>query len=262
MAERETTATEPPETALSRLEVMWGAEGLEHIQRSTVMVLGVGGVGSNCIEALARGGVGTLVVVDGDAVAPSNINRQSIAYTTTVGRRKVEVTAELVHAINPVARVIELDRFVRADDVEGLFAEALAGVGRIDYVVDAIDTVSAKLAIAEWAERTATPLIASMGGANKLDPEKLRICDIAQTSHDPLARIVRKECRRRGIRHLTVLSSFEEPRALPVTGAEDADATDSLSKGQRPTLGTASYLPPIMGQMIAGHVIRNLVQGV
>lgn len=255
-------STDAHETPTSRLELVWGAPGLAGLAASTVMVLGCGGVGSNCIEALARGGVGTLVVVDGDAVAPSNINRQAIAFTATLGRRKVDVTAELVRAINPAARVVALDRFVRAEDVEGLFAEVLAGVGRINYVVDAIDTVSTKLAIAEWAERTATPLIASMGGANKLDPEKLHICDIAQTSHDPLARIVRKECRRRGIRHLTVLSSFEEPRALPVTGAEDADATDPLSEGQRPTLGTASYLPPIMGQMIAGHVIRNLVQGV
>ena len=274
------------------------------------MVLGCGGVGSNCIEALARGGVGTLVVVDGDAVAPSNINRQAIAYTTTVGRRKVEVTAELVHAINPAARVVALDRFVLADDVEGLFAEVLAACdGRIDYVIDAIDTVSTKLAIAEWAERTATPLIASMGGANKLDPEKLRICDIAQTSHDPLARIMRKECRRRGIRHLTVLSSFEEPCDLPVAYADEAacpaappaqhgataadgagahqaaEASNSTAEPgdsprsnrcgdnplssnektpvggtKRPTLGTVSYLPPIMGQMIAGFVIRQLVE--
>lgn len=270
------------ETPTSRLQLVWGAPGLARLAASTVMVLGCGGVGSNCIEALARGGVGTLIVVDGDAVAPSNINRQAIAYTTTVGRRKVEVTAELVQAINPTARVISLDRFVRADDVENLFAEALSGVERIDYVIDAIDTVSTKLAIAEWAERTATPLIASMGGANKLDPEKLRICDIAQTSHDPLARIMRKECRRRGIRHLTVLSSFEEPCELPLTcplpqatsddvgGARDvATLGESASEAQRdavehkatrPTLGTVSYLPPIMGQMIAGFVIRRLVE--
>lgn len=253
------TATGARETPISRLELVWGVPGLANLAASTVMVLGCGGVGSNCIEALARGGVGTLVVVDGDAVAPSNINRQAIAYTTTVGRRKVEVTAELVHAINPAARMVALDRFVLADDVEGLFAEVLAACdGRIDYVIDAIDTVSTKLAIAEWAERTATPLIASMGGANKLDPEKLRICDIAQTSHDPLARIIHKECRRRGIRHLTVLSSFEVPHPLPATGA-DADTVGPSNEGQRPTLGTASYLPPIMGQMIAGHVIRNLV---
>ena len=114
--------TDAHETPTSRLELVWGAPGLASLAASTVMVLGCGGVGSNCIEALARGGVGALVVVDGDAVAPSNINRQAIAYTTTVGRRKVEVTAELVHAINPAARVIALDRFVRAEDVEGLFA--------------------------------------------------------------------------------------------------------------------------------------------
>lgn len=127
------TATGARETPISRLELVWGVPGLANLAASTVMLLGCGGVGSNCIETLARGGVGTLVVVDGDAVAPSNINRQAIAYTTTVGRRKVEVTAELVHAINPAARMVALDRFVLADDVEGLFAEVLAACdGRIN----------------------------------------------------------------------------------------------------------------------------------
>ena len=303
--------TSDEETATSRLELVWGAPGIARLAASTVMVIGCGGVGSNCIEALARGGVGTLIVVDGDAVAPSNINRQAIAFTETVGRRKVEVTEALVHAINPDARVISFDRFVRAEDVDALFAKALEACGgSLDFVIDAIDTVSTKLAIAAWAERTATPLLASMGGANKLDPEKLHICDIAQTSHDPLARIMRKECRRRGIRHLTVLSSFEEPCRLPLlcsteaalpaeqpapsacaattNGTEahqatkansangncrdfsrtercatvDPSATKEAAHGNssRPVLGTVSYLPPIMGQMIAGFVIRRLVE--
>lgn len=248
------------ESATSRLELVWGAPGLARLATSTVMVLGCGGVGSNCIEALARGGVGHLILVDGDVVAPSNINRQAIAFPATVGRRKVEVMAEMVRAINPAAEIATFDRFVRAEDVEVLFSEALGEAGgRIDFVIDAIDTVSTKLAIAEWAQRTEMPLVASMGGANKLDPEKLRICDIYETAHDPLARIMRKECRKRGIRHLTVLSSFEEPRALPVTGGDGA-AQNASRPSARPTLGTASYLPPIMGQMIAGHVIRTLVQ--
>lgn len=250
------------ESATSRLELVWGAPGLARLAASTVMVLDCGGVGSNCIEALARGGVGHLILVDGDVVASSNINRQAIAFPATVGRRKVEVMAEMIRAINPAAEIATFDRFVRAEDVEPLFSEALRATGgRIDFVVDAIDTVSTKLAIAERAQRTAMPLVASMGGANKLDPEKLRICDIYETTHDPLARIMRKECHKRGIRRLTVLSSFEEPRALPVTGGGDAVQNTSRPSA-RPTLGTASYLPPIMGQMIAGHVIRTLVQDV
>lgn len=253
MAERETTATEPPETALSRLEVMWGAEGLERIQRSTVMVLGVGGVGSNCIEALARGGVGTLIIVDGDAVAASNINRQAIAFTDTVGRRKVDVMREMIGRINPGTRVLARDAFVRAEDIEALIegCRAEAG-GRIDYLVDAIDTVSTKLAVADLAERTGIPLVSSMGGAMKLAPERLRIADIYETSGDALSRVMRKECRKRGIGRLDVLYSDEEPVARP-----DSPAT---REGSRPPLGTASYFPPIMGQMLAGFVIRKLVR--
>ena len=253
MAERETTATEPPETALSRLEVMWGAEGLERIQRSTVMVLGVGGVGSNCIEALARGGVGTLIIVDGDAVAASNINRQAIAFMDTVGRRKVDVMREMIGRINPGTRVLARDAFVRAEDVEALIegCRAEAG-GRIDYLVDAIDTISTKLAVADLAERTGIPLVSSMGGAMKLAPERLRIADIYETSGDALSRVMRKECRKRGIGRLDVLYSDEEPVARPDSPAP--------REGSRPPLGTASYFPPIMGQMLAGFVIRKLVR--
>lgn len=252
MAERETTAAEPPETALSRLEVMWGAEGLARIQRSTVMVLGVGGVGSNCIEALARGGVGTLVIVDGDAVAASNINRQAIAFTDTVGRRKVDVMREMIGHINPGARVVARDAFVRAEDVEALIEDCRAEAGgRIDYLVDAIDTVSTKLAVAGLAERAGIPLVSSMGGAMKVAPERLRIADIYETSGDALSRVMRKECRKRGIGHLDVLYSDEEPVARP--------ASPAPREGSRPPLGTASYFPPIMGQMLAGFVIRKLV---
>lgn len=248
------------ESATSRLALVWGGPGLERLGHAHVVVFGCGGVGSNCIESLARGGVGRLTVIDGDEVAPSNINRQAIAFASTVGRRKVEVTREMILVINPGAEVAALDRFVRAEDVDAVFDEVRAGIdGPIDYVVDAIDTVSAKLAIAAWAERAGTPLISSMGGANKLDPEKLRVCDIFQTENDPLARVMRRECRKRGIRRLTVLSSFEQPRELPVTGARPAG--DAGGAGRRPVLGTASYLPPIMGQMIAGHVIRALVAG-
>ena len=253
MQEAGATSTGNEETPLSRLEAMWGAEGLERAQNSTVMVLGVGGVGSNCIEALARGGVGTLIIVDGDAVAASNINRQAIAFTDTVGRRKVDVMREMIHRINPDARVIARDAFVRADDVEALIEDCRAEAdGRIDYLIDAIDTVSTKLSVAEFAERTGMPLVSSMGGAMKLAPERLRIADIHDTRNDALSRVMRKECRKRGISHLDVLYSDEEPFARPLFAAADG-------AGARPPLGTASYFPPIMGQMLAGFVIRKLV---
>lgn len=255
------------ESPTSRLELVWGKAGVERLHASSVVVFGCGGVGSNCIESLARGGVGTLVIVDGDEVAPSNINRQAIAFTTTVGRRKIEVMREMVLAINPAAQVMAYDRFLLPDDAEHLLNEIADMLrGHIDYMIDAIDTVSTKLAIAAWAERAGVPLISSMGGAGKIDPTQLHICDIAQTSHDALARVMRKECRKRGIRKLEVLSSSEPPQQigdrskLVTKESAETGASHSCAPSQRPPLGTVSYLPPIMGQMIAGHVIRRLVE--
>lgn len=238
------------ETATDRLRIIMGAEGLARLQRATVMVFGVGGVGSNCIEALARGGIGRLVIVDKDVVAPSNINRQAIAFTSTVGQRKVDAMAAMIADINPDCTVIARDAFVLPDNLESLLDDCLSVCdGHIDYIVDAIDTVATKLALAELAPARGIPLISSMGAANKLHPECLRIADIHDTVRDPLSRVIRKECRRRGIRHLRVLYSCEEPPAR----AQTADAT-----GTRPELGTASFMPPIMGQMIAGEVIRRI----
>lgn len=215
------------------------------------MVFGTGGVGSNCIEALARGGIGKLIVVDGDEVMPSNINRQAIAFTDTVGMRKVDAVRTFIARINPATEVITFDQFVMANDVEALMTRAAnAAAQQIDYLVDAIDTVSVKLALATWAQTHRLPLISSMGGANKLNPAKLCICDIFETSHDPLARVMRRECRKRAIDNLTVLSSTEEPQR-PTSATQE--------NNERPTLGTVSYLPPIMGQMIAGFVICQLL---
>lgn len=240
-----------PETATTKLETIMGADGLSRLQAATVMVLGCGGVGSNCIEALARGAIGRIVIVDKDVVAPSNINRQAIAFTSTVGRRKVDVMAAMIADINPSCEVVARDAFVLPDNLEALMRDCLdACGGRIDFIVDAIDTVSTKLALAELAPALGIPLISSMGAANKLHPECLRIADIHDTVRDPLARIVRKECRRRGIRHLRVLYSCEEPARTPGRAPE--------SGRERTELGTASFMPPIMGQMIAGEVIRRV----
>ena len=232
----------------SRLERIMGREGLERLTTSTVMVLGVGGVGSNCIEALARGGVGRLVIVDHDVVQESNINRQAIAFRSTLGLPKVEAMRRMIADINPDAQVEALQRFVLAQDVPALLDEY---AGRVDYVVDAIDTVSAKLAIAEYADAHDMRLISSMGAANKLHPECLCVADVFDTVNCPLSRIMRKEARKRGIKRLKVLYSCEQPVKVAVCeGAE---------RRERSNLGTASFMPPIMGQMIAGQVIRELV---
>ena len=235
------------DTATSKLELIMGRDGLARLADSTVMVLGVGGVGSNCVEALARGGVGRLIVVDHDVVQASNITRQAIAFRSTIGRKKVDVARAMIADINPEAQVEALDRFVLAEDVPE-FLDAYAD--RVDYVVDAIDTISAKLAVAQYADAHGVRLVSSMGAANKLRPEAFRFADVFDTVNCPLCRIMRKEARKRGIRRLRVLYSCEQPVPVPVReGAE---------RRERSNLGTASFVPPIMGQMIAGEVLCAL----
>lgn len=237
------------ETPFDRLALVLGDERLQRLAEARVMVVGLGGVGSNCTEALARGGIGHLVLIDRDTVAPSNINRQAIAFISTIGEPKCSVMERMVHDINPGCDVQTLEAFLTK---EGL-PEMLSRFPRPDYIVDAIDTVSQKLVLAAWCQKERIPLISSMGGANKLDPAKLAFMPIEKTSHDPLAKTMRKECRRRGIRHLEVLCSAERP-AKPKTEA----APDGKRPEKGMTLGTMSYMPPIMGQMIAGAVIRRL----
>ncbi len=235
------------QTATSKLEVILGSEGVERLAESCVMVLGLGGVGSNCVEALARGGVGRLIIVDHDVVQESNINRQAIAFRSTIGRKKTDVMQAMIADINPSAKVTVHDMFVLADNLDELIGPYR---GELDYVVDAIDTVSTKLALARLAQEESFELISSMGAANKLHPECFRVADLYETVNCPLCRIMRKEARKRDIARLRVLYSCEEPvRTVAREGAERRERSD---------LGTASFVPPIMGQMIAGEVIRAL----
>lgn len=240
--------------AAEKLELVMGAEGLARLASAHVAVLGLGGVGSNCVEALARGGVGNLFLVDRDIVQASNINRQAIAFRSTLGRRKVDVMRAMVADINPRAAVETRHMLVLRENLGELLDEmrawAEADGGALDYVVDAIDTVSAKLALAEIAQERGIALISSMGAANKLHPEALRIADLYDTVNCPLCRIMRKEGRKRGIRCLRVLYSAEEPVRVPTR--------EGATRSERSNLGTASFMPPIMGQMIAGAVLREL----
>lgn len=234
------------EDAKSRLQRVVGDEGVARLDEACVAVFGVGGVGSSCAEALVRGGVGTLVFVDRDVVSPSNINRQALAFQSTVGRVKVEVMAAMARDINPAARVITREAFV-LDNV----AEVLDGAPSLDFIVDAVDTVAAKIALARYAQDEGIPLIAAMGGANKLDPTCLRFADLFETQNCPLCRAVRKQARNAGIASLPVLYSCERP--VKVQAEEGSD------RCERTELGTMSYMPPIMGQMMAGYVIRRLL---
>ena len=231
----------------SRTELLLGQEGVQKLRNACVMVLGVGGVGSHCIEALARSGVGRLILVDNDTVSLTNINRQSIAYHSTIGKYKTQVMKERIADICRETEVVTYECFVLPENLEEIFQE------RPDYIVDAIDTVTAKLALAEKAEKEGIPMISSMGTGNKLHGEMFTITDISKTSVCPLCKVMRKELKARGISHLKVLYSPEKP--IDIRGKETKE-----EKGNRRQIpGSVSFVPPVAGLLIAGEVIRDLL---
>ena len=232
----------------SRTELLIGKAGIERLKAASVMVFGVGGVGSHCIEALARSGVGRLTLIDNDTVSLTNINRQSIAYHSTIGRYKTEVMKERIRDINPEICVKTYEMFVLPDNLEALFVE------RPDYIIDAIDTVTAKLALVELALKLDIPVINSMGPGNKLHPEMFEITDLSKTSVCPLCKVMRKELKARGIYHLKVLYSKEKP-------IDTSERDTGEDKGQRRSIpGSISFVPPVAGLLIAGEAVRDIVE--
>lgn len=230
----------------SRMELLIGKDCVESLKEKTVLVFGVGGVGSHCIEALARSGIGHLILVDNDTVSLTNINRQSIAYHSTIGQYKTGVMKERIQDICPKTEVTVHETFVLEENA----AELLDG--NIDYIVDAIDTVTAKLAIAQIADQRGIPMISSMGTGNKLHPELFEITDITKTSVCPLCKVMRKELKNRGVAHLKVLYSKEKPVDVSKNITEE-------EKGNKRSLpGSISFVPPVAGLIIAGEVIRDL----
>nr|WP_304971229.1 tRNA threonylcarbamoyladenosine dehydratase [uncultured Schaedlerella sp.] len=230
----------------SRTELLIGPEAMERLKKAQVAVFGVGGVGSHCIDALARSGVGSLILIDNDKVSLTNINRQCVAYHHTVGRYKTKVMEEQIRAVCPKIRVQTYERFILKEDLSGLFET------KPDYIVDAVDTVTAKLTIAEWAQREGIPLISSMGTGNKLHPELFEIADLSETSVCPLCKVMRREMKARGIPHLKVLYSREQPADVSGRMPEEAQ------EGRRAVPGSISFVPPAAGLLIAGEVIRTL----
>ena len=231
----------------SRTELLIGEEGLKRLASATVMVLGVGGVGSHCIEALARSGVGTLILVDNDKVSRTNINRQSIAYLSTVGDYKTKLMKDRIDDICPSINVFTYETFILPENIHEIFER------KVDYIVDAIDTVTAKLAVAVYAKEHQIPLISCMGTGNKLHPELFEITDISKTSVCPLCKVMRKELKERGIHHLKVLYSKEKP-------IDTSARSTGEDKGMRRSLpGSISFVPPVAGLLIAGEVIREIV---
>lgn len=232
----------------SRTRMLLGEVGVDKLKNSKVLVFGVGGVGSHCIEALARSGVGTLILVDHDTVSLTNINRQVVALHSTIGRQKTEVMRERILDIHPGAQVQALNTFVLEENAGDLITEDL------DYVVDAVDTVTAKLAIAEHCNRTGIPLISSMGTGNKLNPSRFRIADIYETAVCPLCRVMRRELKKRGIPKLKVLYSDEQPVDTK------AVQTDEEAGEKRSIPGSVAFVPPVAGILIAREVILDLCE--
>ena len=223
---------------LERQITLIGEEKTQLLCNSAVMIFGIGGVGSYTAEALVRCGVGKLILVDFDTVSMSNINRQLIADTTTVGLKKTAVMADRIHKINPECIVIEKDVFVNSDNAKDIISEE-----KIDFVVDAIDNVTAKIAIIEYCKEHGIPVISSMGTGNKLDPYKFKIADIEKTSVCPLARVMRRELKLRNIKKVDVLYSEEEP----------------IVKGERIPASIA-FVPSVAGLLIARHVVLNITK--
>lgn len=240
----------------SRTELLFGNEAMEKLENSRVAVFGVGGVGGYTVEALARSGVGTIDIIDDDKVCLTNINRQIIALTSTIGKYKVDVAEERIKDINPKAVVNKYKMFF-TPETSGEF-----DFSQYDYVVDAIDTVTGKIELVMKANETKTPIICSMGAGNKLDPTAFEIADIYKTSVCPLARVMRTELRKRGVKKLKVVYSKEKPISpknikefMQETEPNPTQRTGNVKK-QIP--GSTAFVPSVVGLIIAGEVIKDL----
>ncbi|MGM9618650.1 MAG: ThiF family adenylyltransferase [Oscillospiraceae bacterium] len=243
----------------SRTQLLLGEDGMERLRRARVAVFGIGGVGGYAVEALARSGVGTLDLIDDDKVCLTNLNRQLHATRKTVGQYKVDVAEQRVLEINPAAVVHTYKTFY------GPQTAAEFDFSRYDYVVDAIDTVTGKLALVEQADRAGVPIISCMGAGNKMDPTAFRVADIYQTSVCPLARIMRRELKKRGIRKLKVVYS-EEPALTPVEDMAIScrencicpPGTARKCTQRRQVPGSNAFVPSVAGLIIAGEVVKDL----
>lgn len=229
----------------SRTEMLLGGEAMKKLARARVAVFGVGGVGGYVCEALARSGVGALDLIDKDTVALSNINRQIIATHRTVGREKIDVMRERILDINPEARVQVYPYFFLPENADSFPFE------EYDYVVDAVDTVTAKIELVMCAREKGVPIISSMGAGNKLDASSFRVADIYETKVCPLARVMRRELKKRNVEHLKVVYSEEEP-IVPDGGEGSRDVS------RRQTPGSTAFVPSVAGLIIAGEVVKDL----
>ena len=243
----------------ARTQLLFGPEAMERLFRSRVAVFGIGGVGGYAVEALVRSGIGTLDLIDNDRFTLTNLNRQLYATRKTIGQYKVDAAKERIHEINPECTVHTYRTFY-LPSTQNQF-----DFTQYDYVIDAIDTVTGKLSLIEAAKAAETPIICSMGAGNKTDPAAFRVADIYQTSVCPLARIIRNECRKRGIKDLKVVYSTEPPiRPLEDPSLSDQNHYLCSPDTQKPSVrrdvpGSTAFVPSVAGLMIAGEVVKDLV---
>ena len=235
-----------------RTKRLLGADAMEKLKNAHVAVFGIGGVGGHAVDALARSGIGAITIVDSDEVAVSNINRQLIATTKSVGRKKVQVMKEHLLEINPDIRVEVHDCFFLPE------TEAQFDFYQYDYVIDAVDTVTAKLALVEACEKANTPIISSMGAGNKLNPAAFEVVDIYKTSVCPLAKVMRRELKKRNIKRLKVVYSKE----IPLEPMEDEDFVSDEKRQRRATPGSIAFVPSVAGLILAGEVVKDLTKEV
>lgn len=239
----------------TRTEMLLGSDNMEKLRNSHVIIFGVGGVGGYVVEALARSGVGTLTLVDNDVVSESNINRQIIATTRTIGHSKVEAAKERVLEINPDAVVNACQMFYLPETAEQF------DFTQYDYVVDAIDTVSGKIALVLEAKKCGVPVISSMGAGNKLNPAAFEVADIYKTSVCPLAKVMRHELKKRGVKDLKVVYSREEPLTpQPERVSAQEEKGDKIGIKKRQTPGSVAFVPSVAGLIIAGEVVKDLTR--
>ena len=229
------------ENQFTRTEILIGTGNLQKLKQSTVAIFGIGGVGSYTAEALARAGIGTILLIDNDKIDITNLNRQIHATHETIGKYKVEEMKKRIQTINPQAEVKAIQEFVTAQNINEIINN------KIDYIVDAIDTVKSKIEIIKTAKQKNIPIISSMGTANKLEPTKLEVTDIYKTKICPLAKIMRKELRKLEIPDLKIVYSTEEPKLVKPIGEEKSK------------LGSISFVPSVAGLIIAGEVVKYIM---
>lgn len=225
------------QSELERSKVLFGNEGLERLRNSKVIIFGVGGVGGYALEVIARSGVGTITIVDADKIETTNINRQLLALHSTIGRTKVEVAEKRVLEINPDCKVKAIPMFYLPENADEI------DISEYDYVVDCIDTVTAKVELIRRCNELGKPIISSMGAGNKMDATAFKVADIYQTTMDPLAKAVRKKCKELGVKRLKVVFSTEQPTS------HDADF-----------IASNAFVPAAMGVIVGGEVVKDIVK--